>query len=411
VNVANPIDGGRGAPIFRREMRAPPQRQHSGVRAFPLASRARVGALSCDRCPCACDMANPFSNKRRRISEGGGDPRRWSIPEAALSTGTAAESSRLSIPDGNPRRWSLPAAPTTAPIGAPPITPTLSLGRRLLPTPSVPPLTGRPTAVACPACIDDIEEVSEDEIQEDEEGSCHGFAIAAAAPLGSSTRRAVPPPPTAAAVAPAPDLAAATRTLPLALPPSTPAALPPPRTSSRSSFVLGLSLRNSQLGETTGVRAGRTAGIRRTTGVHSALVQRAASEVSAVEQLLLVKHRILGPTPPTKEALRAALADDELRHRILRLRRVHVTAPLVIAECDDGDSGDEAGDGSPTPSGDASGGVGSSSSASTVRVVMQRAKFERACGRGGDRFVIFGPWIERHGAQLTILATHAEALM
>ena len=43
---------------------------------------------------------------------------------------------------------------------------------------------------------------------------------------------------------------------------------------------------------------------------------------------------------------------------------------------------------------------------------MQRAKFERACG-GGQRFVIFGPWIERQEPglqQLTIIAMHAEAM-
>ena len=47
-----------------------------------------------------------------------------------------------------------------------------------------------------------------------------------------------------------------------------------------------------------------------------------------------------------------------------------------------------------------------------VRVVMQPAAFQRACGSGGRRFVIFGPWSERTNGSSTpiLLVSYAEAL-
>lgn len=115
--------------------------------------------------------------------------------------------------------------------------------------------------------------------------------------------------------------------------------------SKRSSFITNLSLRTSQLGGASGVRAGRsggTAAARRASGVHGALVERALGEVRSAEQILHVKYRLLGPTPPTASALRSALADTELNHRVLCLRRVLQMAPLVVIRCED-DDGDGLG--------------------------------------------------------------------
>lgn len=192
------------------------------------------------------------------------------------------------------------------------------------------------------------------------------------------------------------------------------------QTTLRSSFVSGLNLRTSQLGPGGGSRAGRSGGGGgKARGMYGALVQQAQSEVHSLEQLQHVKHRILGPVPPTAEALRGALADPELRHRVLRLRRVHHTAPLVIAECED--------DGAEHEDGPETGGGGASTTPHArlglhqiVRLIMARPKFDRACGGqygGGARFVLFSPWVDSYipqeaggEPQLTILATHAEAL-
>ena len=166
--------------------------------------------------------------------------------------------------------------------------------------------------------------------------------------------------------------------------------------SARSSFVDGLSLRPSQLGDTaTASRAG--AGGKRPAGLHTAFVTRAASEVAAAAQTLLVQHGILGPLAPTLDKVKAAMA--KVRHRVLCLSYVHAHAPLVIAECEEENI-------SAAPDAD-------SSPREPIMVVMPRSTFERACVRG-SRFVVFAPFLERtaneaHGHAM-LIASYAEAL-
>ena len=132
-------------------------------------------------------------------------------------------------------------------------------------------------------------------------------------------------------------------------------------------------------------------------------MQRAASEVASTEQWLLVKHKVLGPTPPSAEALRAALRDLELRHRVMRVRYMLGRAPLTVVECEDEAEGVEAED-------DEQEAAGTAAEPPAVHVVMQPHKFDRACRAVGGRFVIFAPWIEKAGNPPTILAAHVEAL-
>ncbi len=183
----------------------------------------------------------------------------------------------------------------------------------------------------------------------------------------------------------------------------------------KSSFLAGLSLSAAQLGDATGARQGRGGGAgggRRAVGKISAMVQRAASEVASTEQLLLVKHKILGPTPPSEEALRSALRDPELRHRILLISQMVGSAPLVTLECVDDDDDAVQDGGNDDHLGDAPGSRGEKEDATpppVVHVIMQKSKYERA-GRKGGRFVVFAPWTERAGNPPTLIAAHVEAL-
>lgn len=213
--------------------------------------------------------------------------------------------------------------------------------------------------------------------------------------------------------------------------------VPKPPVVKRSSYVSGLSLHTSQLGPAAGSRGGAGAGGRRAAGTHGTLVQRAQAEVQSAAQVLLVKHRILGPVPPTTEALLAALADAELSQCVLRLCRVHHAAPLVIAECEIDASYERSGGGSENRGesslmlcsddggdggNDGDGGDADSSSPphSYIRLAMARTKFDRVFGGAyvsGARIAIFSPWVEHSVPQdgggpplPTILATHAEAL-
>ena len=102
-------------------------------------------------------------------------------------------------------------------------------------------------------------------------------------------------------------------------------------------------MRAAQLGGIHGARGGRSgagAGARKVMGAYGALVQRALTEVQSTAQLLLVKHRMLEPTPPSAEVLSSALGDGQLQRRVLRLRRVLQVAPLVVAVCDEDEGGD-----------------------------------------------------------------------
>ena len=179
----------------------------------------------------------------------------------------------------DPRRWSVPAQ-TPAPQR--PVPTGISLGRRLslgLPTPAAAavstPIGGSAgAAAALPPLDDDID----DDISEDE-----------AAPAGAQAPAAQ---------------------LPLLLPPLATPAQP----AHRSSLVAGLSLHVTQLGESAGARAGRQ-GSRRSVGLHGELARRAKSDEAYQDHMLLVKHRLAGPQPPSREALRCALHDTTLRHR------------------------------------------------------------------------------------------------
>ena len=120
------------------------------------------------------------------------------------------------------------------------------------------------------------------------------------------------------------------------------------------------------------------------------------------------------------------MRDPELRHRVLRLTgRLFAVAPLVIAECEE-DDGDDHGDGDDEAEVMEDDDEAAATLLSTrrangrVRVVMQRACYERvSCRSGADggtaRFVIFAPWYEQKaersagGVQL-LLAPLAEAL-
>ena len=323
----------------------------------------------------------------------------------------------------DPRRWSNPAAPsnrTAAPSNA--LTaPGPSLGRRL----SAP----LPPHVTRDEVKEEITEISEDEDISDVD--CNPIYQENLKGQQQQQR------PTPNARVHRPGL--------LDMPPiagdaaSTAAAssssVPKPPVVKRSSYVSGLSLHTSQLGPAAGSRGGAGAGGRRAAGTHGTLVQRAQAEVQSAAQVLLVKHRILGPVPPTTEALLAALADAELSQCVLRLCRVHHAAPLVIAECEIDASYERSGSGSENGNGESSlracndddggGEDGDTESSplphSVIRLAMARTKFDRVFGGGayvsGARIVIFSPWVEYPVPQdgggpplLTILATHAEAL-
>lgn len=192
----------------------------------------------------------------------------------------------------------------------------------------------------------------------------------------------------------------------------------------RSTLVSGLALRGAQLGEAAGARAGRRDSTRRALGPHGKLAQRASGEQAAAEQLLVVRHKILGPLPPPPDAVRGAMRDPELRHRVLRLTgRLLATAPLVIAECeedgDDDDGEEEAGEDDDEGAETSASRAAPRRASRHVRVVMHRQRYERvSCGAGGGprRFVIFAPWYEQRaacsegGVQL-LMAPLAEALV
>ena len=188
----------------------------------------------------------------------------------------------------------------------------------------------------------------------------------------------------------------------------------------RSSLVAGLTLGATQLGEAAGVRSGwRREGGRKATGVIGALAQRAANELASAEQLLLVRYGILGPNPPHPGAVRGAMRDPELRHRVLRHRALLASAPLVILDCVDDNMEDQLTTGADhhTTGADHHSSIESpSSSGQSVRVVMHKWRYERVCGAtGSTRFVVFAPWYEQStsravGATKLLLAPLAEGL-
>ena len=157
--------------------------------------------------------------------------------------------------------------------------------------------------------------------------------------------------------------------------------------AARSSFVSHLSLRGAQLGQTVSVSASGRSGSRRDLGPHQANAYRAANQHQDDERTLRVRFGINGGAPATALHLRSAMA--EVRHKVLRLVHVRCASPLVIADCEENDNAEDV-----------------------VRVVMQPATFQRVCGSGGRRFVIFGPWSERSNgtSNPTLLVSHAEAL-
>ena len=185
-------------------------------------------------------------------------------------------------------------------------------------------------------------------------------------------------------------------------------------TAARSAFVAGLSLKASQLGEATGAGGTGRSSWRRA-GTYGMLMRRLAAEVASEAQLMLVRHRILGPSPPAPDALRSAIADAELPHLILVTTEVHSVAPLAILTCDvQGDAKPSTADAAAASSPPASpaGAACAAPSRSSVRVVMQKACFERAAVGVGRRFVVFGSFIERpaEGGQRLIIPQHVEAL-
>lgn len=98
----------------------------------------------------------------------------------------------------------------------------------------------------------------------------------------------------------------------------------------RSSLVTGLRLRASQLGEVVTTKSSGRCGGRRLTGPCSSFIQRAANEAAASTQVLLVKHGISGPIPPSHEQLCAAM--HSLRHRVLQKTRMISMAPLGMCK-------------------------------------------------------------------------------
>ena len=193
---------------------------------------------------------------------------------------------------------------------------------------------------------------------------------------------------------------------------ATPAAPP------RSSFVASMRLSTAQLGETVTAKSSGRAGGRRLSGACSAFVLRAANEAAAATQMLLVRHCVAGPSVPSFETLCAAM--HAVRHRVLRPTRVLATAPLVMLEAiDEAEQNGRGVDGrSPTDAGDDSAyaavGTELPSPPPPLRVLMSRATFDRACGGGGGRFVVFAPFLEASrgacGRATLLLASHAEAL-
>ena len=162
---------------------------------------------------------------------------------------------------------------------------------------------------------------------------------------------------------------------------------PPQQGAKRSSFVSHLSLRGAQLGQTVAASASGRTGSRRDLGPHQANAYRAANQHQDDARTLRVRFGINGGAPATDLQLRSSMS--EVRHKVLRLIHVRSASPVVIADCEHDDSAEDM-----------------------VRVVMQPAAFQRACGSGGRRFVIFGPWSERTNGSSTpiLLVSYAEAL-
>jgi len=162
-------------------------------------------------------------------------------------------------------------------------------------------------------------------------------------------------------------------------------------------------LRPSQLGETATAKSSGRSGGRRLPGALGAFVHRAEGEAVAAAQTLLVKHGVAGPSPPSFEALCAAM--HAVRHRVLRKTHVLTMAPLVMIECED-----EARERTAPPRTADAGALllPAPEPDRPLRVVMQRPTFDRACGNG-ERFVVFGPFLEVRGGSLLLVA-HAEAL-
>ena len=315
--------------------------EYFSARAPPPPARVRIARAAPSRLQQATSKmdSNPFAKRART------DPRRWSLPSTLPSA----------TPQQQPRRHSNP--PSSSHI---------SLGRRLVPTPAS--LRAPVAAPASFSSVDRVHDDIEDDVSDDEADSALGVATSHL-PL-QQLQTPVPPD--------------STRTLQVLRPPPNTAARP------RDTFVqLGLTLRTDQLGDAVKANSsGRSS--RKLAGPISQLVHRAASEAASEAQLLLVKHGVRGPAPPTPAALRSAMSS--VRHRVLRLSHVRSTAPLVIAECECENSHETHHNDPPT----------------TVRIVMQRAVFDRACGTG-PRFVILWPWLERSGGGV-LLVSHAESL-
>ena len=371
---------------------------------------------------------NPFSRKRAHA-----DPRAWHVPASTPRTSSSVAP------------WSQPL-----PTADPPTTTGLSLGRRLLPpapaasmSSNVPPAADRTHVVRLAA--DDIEDISDDDDsfgrppvrpyvtseaqppvappQHSRPPPSGAYALAASAPplaLPAPPLPSPPPPPLPPFSAARPSMGSA---LQRALPPAATPAAPP-----RSSFVASMRLSTAQLGETVTAKSSGRAGGRRLSGACSAFVLRAANEAAAATQMLLVRHCVAGPSVPSFETLCAAM--HAVRHRVLRPTRVLATAPLVMLEAIDEaevmleaiDEAEQNGRGvdgrSPTDAGDDSAyaavGTELPSPPPPLRVLMSRATFDRACGGGGGRFVVFAPFLEASrgacGRATLLLASHAEAL-
>ena len=373
---------------------------------------------------------NPFSRKRARA-----DPRAWHVPASTPRTSSSVA-------------WSQPL-----PTADLPTTTGLSLGRRLLPPAPAPSMSSNvPPAAAVRTHVvrlaaDDIEDISDDD---DSFGRppVRPYVTSEAQPPVAPPQHSRPPPSGAyAAAASAPPLALPAPPLPAPPPPPPPpfsaarpsmgsalqralppAAVPAPAAPPRSSFVASMRLSTAQLGETVTAKSSGRAGGRRLSGACSAFVLRAANEAAAATQMLLVRHCVAGPSVPSFETLCAAM--HAVRHRVLRPTRVLATAPLVMLEAIDEaevmleaiDEAEQNGRGvdgrSPTDAGDDSAyaavGTELPSPPPPLRVLMSRATFDRACGGGGGRFVVFAPFLEASrgacGRATLLLASYAEAL-
>jgi len=369
---------------------------------------------------------NPFSRKRARA-----DPRAWHVPASTPRTSSSVAP------------WSQPL-----PTADLPTTTGLSLGRRLLPPAPAPSMSSNvPPAAAVRTHVvrlaaDDIEDISDDD---DSFGRppVRPYVTSEAQPPVAPPQHSRPPPSGAyAAAASAPPLALPAPPLPAPPPPPPPpfsaarpsmgsalqralppAAAPAPAAPPRSSFVASMRLSTAQLGETVTAKSSGRAGGRRLSGACSAFVLRAANEAAAATQMLLVRHCVAGPSVPSFETLCAAM--HAVRHRVLRPIRVLATAPLVMLEAiDEAEQHSRGVDGrSPTDAGDDSASAAGGAASQTelpppppppLRVLMSRATFDRACGGGGGRFVVFAPFLEASrgacGRATLLLASYAEAL-